>query len=487
MTAPTTSVSPFASARDMLALLRERQVSAEDLLQLHLDRIEKYNPELNVIVTPDFERARQRARESDRRIAEGEAGALEGIPITIKDSNQVAGLRATAGLKALADFVPETDGLLAQRLFAAGANLIGKTNVPPSLSDWQANNPIFGRTVNPWDHSRTPGGSTGGSAALAAGLTPLEFGSDIGGSIRVPAAFCGLFGHRPSETALPRTGAMPPYFPSSPLGMMGVQGPLARSARDLELAMDVIAGPEQFEDTGAWKLELPPPRHRRLGDFRVAVFPELDFIPVSREVRAALGQVVDILRGAGATIGIAAPEGVDSEEHFDNYNSLLQIMMSAGMDPEERRALGERTREGDTARVRAISRGLLATIDDFRQITGARSRSRLAYREFFKQWDVLLSPITLIPAFEHDDSPQGERTIIVDEAHVDYYLQIFYPSIATFPGQPATAFPVTRSSEGLPIGLQAIGPYLEDRTPIEFAHLLEQELGGFVAPPRYAV
>ena len=487
MTAPTTSVSPFASAGDMLALLRDRQVSAEELLDLHLGRIAKYNPELNVIVTPDYERARQRARESDRRIAEGEAGVLEGLPITIKDSNQVAGLRATAGLEAFADFVPETDGMLAQRLFAAGANLMGKTNIPPSLADWQANNPIFGRTVNPWDHSRTPGGSTGGSAALAAGLTPLEFGSDIGGSIRVPAAFCGVFGHRPSETALPRTGAMPPYMPATPLSMMGVQGPLARSARDLELALDVIAGPEQGEDTGAWKIEIPPARHRRLADFRVAIFPEVDWIPVSREVRATLGQVVDLLRAAGATIGVASPEGVADEQHFDDYNALLQIMMSAGLSEEARRESGERLRDSESPRIRSISRGLLATIGDFRAIAGARARSRLAYREFFRDWDVLLAPITLIPAFEHDDRPQGERTIVVDEAHVDYYLQIFYPSIATFPGQPATAFPVTRSREGLPIGLQAIGPYLEDRTPIEFAHLLEQELGGFVPPPRYAV
>jgi amidase len=208
---------------------------------------------------------------------------------------------------------------------------------------------------------------------------------------------------------------------------------------------------------------------------------------VSSEVRAAVGRVVDILRAAGTKVGMAAPEGVDSEEHFDDYCALLQIMTSAGLTDEQRREAGEPFRDDPSRRVRSVARGLLATIGDFRTVVAARARSQRAYRDFFREWDILLAPITLIPAFEHDDRPNRERTIIVDEAHVDYFLQLFYPSVATFPGQPATAFPVTLSADGLPIGLQAIGPYLEDRTPIEFAHLLEQELGGFVPPPRYAV
>jgi amidase len=279
---------------------------------------------------------------------------------------------------------------------------------------------------------------------------------------------------------------MPPYGPPNPLGMMGVQGPLARTARDLELALDVLAGPDVGEDVG-WKLQLPPPRRRALREFRVAVFPGVGFIPVSREVRGAVDRVVEVLQAAGATVGVAAPEGVDSEEHFDDYCALLQIMTSAGMTDEQRQAAGRPFIDDPSPRIRSVARGFLATIGDFRTIVAARSRSQRANRDFFRDWDILLAPITLIPAFEHDDRPNRERTIVVDEAHVDYFLQLYYPSVATFPGQPATAFPVTLSSEGLPIGLQAIGPYLEDRTPIEFAHLLEQELGGFVPPPRYAV
>jgi len=484
MATPAVSIDPFSSATSMLEALRRRDVSAVELLELHLDRIARYNGELNVIVTPNEEGARRQARESDERRARGEAtGALDGLPIVIKDSNQVAGLKSTAGITELANNVPQEDGLLAQRVFAAGAVLIGKTNIPPFLADWQSNNPIFGRTVNPWDHARSPGGSTGGAAAVAAGLAPLEFGSDIGGSIRVPAAFCGIFGHKPSETAVPRSGSFPPHGLPSPVSFMGVQGPLARSAGDLEVALDAIAGPDIGEEH--WRLDLPPARHQDLGSFRVAVFPGVDWVPVSRDVRQAQEWVVQLLNDAGAKVEVAAPEGLTSREHLATYDAMLQAMTSGGMNDEQRREAVGRLKPDDPRR-EALTLGLLATLPQFRQMLQERERSRAAYRAFFKEYDILLAPITIIPAFEHDDRPFGERTIDVDGQAVPYYLQIFYPSIATLPGQPATAFPVAINGAGLPIGLQAIGPYLEDRTPIQFARLLERELGGFVAPPRYA-
>lgn len=485
MATPTVSIDPFSSAASMLEALRRRDVSAVELLELHLDRIARYNGELNVIVTPNEEGARRQARESDERRARGEAnGALDGLTIVIKDSNQVAGLKSTAGISALADNVPAEDGLLAQRVFAAGAVLIGKTNIPPFLSDWQSNNPIFGRTVNPWDHSRSPGGSTGGAAAVAAGLAPLEFGSDIGGSIRVPAAFCGIFGHKPSETAVPRSGSFPPHGLPSPVGFMGVQGPLARSADDLEIALDVIAGPDIGEEH--WRLELPAARHQDLRSFRVAVFPGVDWVPVCRDVREAQERVVQLLKDVGAAVEVAVPEGLTSREHYATYEAMLQAMTSGGMNDEQRQEIVARL-DPDDPRSAALKLGLLATLPQFREMLQVRERSRSAYRAFFREYDVLLAPITIIPAFEHDDRPFGQRTIDVDGEVVPYGLQIFYPSIATLPGQPATAFPVGLNAAGLPIGLQAIGPYLEDRTPIHFSRLLERELGGFVAPPRYAV
>src|SRR6267142_5575820 len=294
-------VHGFTTATELLAALRARQASAVELLDLHRQRIERHNPELNAIVEPDFERARRDAEAADARRARGEDAPLLGLPMTLKESINVRGLRTTAGMEIWKDFRSEHDAPVTTRVKAAGATVMAKTNVPQMLADWQSANPVYGRTNNPWDLSRTPGGSTGGgAAALAAGLTPLEFGSDIGGSIRVPAAFCGVYGHRPSETAMPRSGQFPfPPLPNAGV-VMGVQGPLARSAEDLELALDVLAGPEVGEDV-AWRLTLPPARGKRLRDFRVAVLPPIAWAPVDREI-AALETVVKRLERAHVTV-----------------------------------------------------------------------------------------------------------------------------------------------------------------------------------------
>ena len=282
---------PFAPAGEMLRALRAGAITAVDLLDAHLERIAGLNPRLNAIVIPN-DAARPEAVAADRALAAGRAGGprvgpLAGLPLTIKDCIDVAGLRTTAGVRQLADHVPPADGPVAARIRAAGGIVIGKTNVPPMAGDWQANNPLFGRTLNPWDPGRTPGGSTGGgAAALAAGLTPLEIGSDIGGSIRVPAAFSALYGHRPSDTLGPRHGhVLGPHGPN-PAFTMGVQGPLARDARDLELALDAIAGPVDGEEV-AWRLALPPARAGQLAEFRVAVLPEADWLPQDAEIAAA--------------------------------------------------------------------------------------------------------------------------------------------------------------------------------------------------------
>src|SRR5437870_985431 len=281
-------VRASTTATEMRAALRARRVSAVDLLDLHRRRIERYNSALNAIVEPDFERGRRDAEAADTRRARGEDAPLLGLPMTLKGSINVRGLRTTAGMFTWKDFRSEHDAPVTMRVQGAGAVVMAKTNVPQMLSDWESTNPVYGRTNNPGDLGRTPGGSTGGgAAALAAGLTPLEFGSDIGGSIRVPAAFCGVYGHRPSETAMPRSGQFPmPPMPNAAV-VMGVQGPLARSADDLELALDVAAGPEAGEDV-AWRLAIPPARRERLADFRVGVLPAVDWVPLDADVAAAL-------------------------------------------------------------------------------------------------------------------------------------------------------------------------------------------------------
>ena len=479
-------IDPFATASQMVAALRDREVSAVELLELHLRRIERHNPALNAIVTPDYDAARVVAANADTTRAEDGAGRLLGLPLTIKDSIDVRGLLGTAGMEEFADRRPSTDGRLAARLRDAGGVIMGKTNVPAKLSDWQSNNPIFGRTNNPWDLARTPGGSTGGgAAAVAAGLTPLEFGSDVGGSIRIPAAFCGLYGHKPSETALARSGHFPGSPHPNPGIVMVVQGPLARSAEDVELALDVVAGPDVGEDA-AWRLELPAPRHLRLSDYRVAVMPAIAWLPVDDEIGDAIERLASTLSRAGARVQEALPRSLgDLRRHHEVYATLLTLMTSLGRSQEERGALAERMRAGNDQFGEAYARGLELSAADYILILGQRELFRRAYREFFEEWDVLLAPVTLGPAFEHTTAPWPQRTLDVNGQEVQYGLQMAYPAVATLTGQPATAFPAGLTRAGLPVGLQAIGPYLEDRTTVRFAALVAQEIGGFRAPPGY--
>src|SRR5436853_484198 len=307
-----------------LAALRAKQVSAVQLLDLHVRRITRHNPGLNAIVEPDFERAKAQAQAADAQRARGDDAPLLGLPMTLKESINVRGLRTTAGMTHWKDFRSEHDAPVTTRVKAAGAVVMAKTNVPQMLADWQSANPVYGRTNNPWDLARTPGGSTGGgAAALAAGLTPLEFGSDIGGSIRVPAVFYGVCGHRPSETAMPRSGQFPmPPMPHA-AGVLGVQGPMARSAEDLELALDVAAGPETGEDV-AGKTAIPAARSDRLAGFRVAVLPPLDWVPVDAEVAAALESVAAGLGRLGCQVKVTQPDGLgDHRQHYALYLSLL--------------------------------------------------------------------------------------------------------------------------------------------------------------------
>src|SRR5207253_6978527 len=397
-----------------------------------------------------------------RAADQGGPGGLRGLPITLKESFNVSGLATTCGVPAWKDFVSKHDAPAWARLRAAGAVLLGKTNVPPMLADWQSANPIHGRAVNPWDLGRTPGGSSGGSAAaLAAGLSALEVGSDIGGSIRVPAAFCGVYGHRPSETLLPKSGQFPmPPLPNAAV-VMGVQGPLARSAEDLELALDVAAGPEVGEDV-AWKIAIPAARRDRLAGFRVAVLPPLDWVPVDAEVAAALESVAAGLGRLGCPVKVTQPDGLgDHRQHYALYLSLLAAVTSARVPAADRRARLEvlRTRDDDWSR--ATQRGIESGAPDYVAWFGQREQYRAAWRAFLREWDVLLMPTFITPAYPHWDKPWPNtpksirKTLDVNGKPVLEELGLFCASVATLAGQPSTAFPAGRSRGGLPIGLEA--------------------------------
>ncbi|MGH2532847.1 MAG: amidase [Thermomicrobiales bacterium] len=469
----------FATATEMLRALRARDASAVELLDLHLERIDRINPALNAVVARDDEAARAAAKEADAARARGEDAPLLGLPLTVKDCIYVRGLPTTGGLPERAGSINDEDSRLAARVRAAGAVFMGTTNVPPNASDWQSDNPVYGRTNNPWDVTRTPGGSSGGAAAaLAAGLTPLEFGGDFVGSIRIPAAFCGVYGHKSSETALARSGHFP--GPNSPnwAFAMAVQGPMARSADDLDLALGVVAGPEVGEDV-AWRLVLPPARQTRLAGYRVAVLPDIPWLPVDREIRDALERLASSLSAAGARVAVAQPDGFgDLRDFFGVYLSLLGATSEApSVGDHEVNETG-----WDQEFVAAWVRGRRASAGEYLGFHGARERFRATYRTFFRAWDVLLAPANIVNAFPHTDQHYAHRRLDVDGRAVPYEYQAVYPGLANLTGQPSTAFPVGLTERGLPIGLQAIGPYLEDRTPIRIAALVADEIGGFRAP-----
>ena len=470
--------SPFTSATEMLAALEARTVSSLELVEQHVTQIERHNPQINVIVTGNYEEARQAAAAADEARAAGRELPLTGLPVTIKDQIDVAGLRTTGGNPDKAEHRAESDAPNVARLRAAGAIILGKTNVPAS-GDWQASNPLFGRTNNPWNLDRTSGGSTGGAAAVATGMSPLELGSDIGGSVRIPAAYCGILGHKPSETAMPK-GSLP-----NPAVPLTVQGPLARSADDLELALNIMAGPVEGEDIG-WRLTIPQARGASLSDFRVAVLPRLDWLPCDDETLAAQEALAGRLSSAGATVKEVTPQGFgDFHDYYRTYLSLLNAMVTRGLpDHVRERAVGRLKENGDDISL-AKARGMEANIADYIGWIEQRELNRRVYREFFRDWDVLISPVTLCPAYPHTEERWLDRRLDVNGEPAHYDLLSAYPSFATLTGQPATNFPVGLNRDGLPLGLQAIGPYLEDRTPIRFAGLISAAFGGFEAPPGF--
>jgi amidase len=475
-------IGPYSTATEMAAALDRGEVSSVELVELHIARIEQLDGEINAIPVRTFERAREAARQADERRHAGDRAPLLGLPLTLKESTQVAGLPQSAGIEPFRDLRPAADGRVAGRIFAAGGCLLGKTNIPVALGDWQADSPIYGRTNNPWDLRRSPGGSTGGGgAALALGMTPLEIGSDIGGSIRVPAAFCGVYGHRPSETAIPREGSFPLAELPNPAEVMGVQGPMARSAADLELLFDVVAGPVVGEEAG-WRLDVPRARGERLSDLRVAIMPPTPLAQPSSAMQAKVDELASFVAAAGAHVGEAMP-AVDHEAYFRDYLMLLSAITSQGQPRGQRDHAAAAMIGAGTLVADAMGRGMVLDAHEYLALLRRREAARAVWRSFFTEWDVLVSPTILDVAFEHQTGEQQLRTLSIDGRTVPYWLNLVYPMWAIFAGQPATAFPAGPSPEGLPLGLQAVGPYLEDRTTIRFAQLLERDWHGFVPPP----
>jgi len=313
-----------------------RRISASELLELTIERIEALDSRINAVVVRDFERAREAARAADLALARGERRALLGIPFTVKEAFNVAGLPTTWGFPEFKGFVPKEDAVVVTRAKNAGAILLGKTNVPLGLGDFQSYNDIYGTTNNPWNFSRSPGGSSGGSAAaLAAGFGPLSLGSDIGGSLRVPAHFCGIYAHKPSFGLFPFRGYNRPPSPPLPVsGDLGVIGPLGRSAADLTTALDIIAGPDQESEGTGYRLTLPPARRRELREFHVLVIDHHPLMPIGTAVSGAINRLAERLANAGAKIARSSELLPDLANSARIYMRLLGAARSAGATPE---------------------------------------------------------------------------------------------------------------------------------------------------------
>jgi len=453
----------YRSATDLAQAIRNRELSAVEVLEAHLAQIEAQNPRLNAVVTLDPEGARQRAREADAALAQGEVwGPLHGLPLTLKDGHAVAGLRTTAGWKPLADYIPEQDGSVAARLKAAGAIIMGKTNVPTLLGDYQSYNPVFGRTNNPWNPERTPGGSSGGAAAaLAAGMTPLEVGSDLGGSIRVPSHFCGLFGLKPTEHRVSLGGHIPePPGTARTARAMAVIGPMARTIDDLDLAFRILAGPDRGD------LDVPPVplrEHARpdLKALRIAWAGSLPGGRVARAVGEAVAQTVERLAGHGARVEPALPT-LDYEAAFQAFWMLMDTIFKATAPPAE----GQRP----------------FTAGDWFTALQERDRAAVAVERFFDDWDLLLCPVAATTAIPHC---KPGTPIMVDDATVPYMDSFALSQFFNLTGHPSLAIPVGLDPDGLPIGLQLVARRWEDERLLPMAAAIAEVTGGFQRPPGY--
>lgn len=479
------------SATDIASQVAAGKVSATDALTAALDRYAAHNEALNAVVLTRIEQARQAAAAVDAKVAAGEPiGPLAGVPMTIKEGFDWVDTPTTWGNPSWADYQPERNAVSVQRLIDAGAVIYGKTNVPYLLGDWQSFNALYGTTSNPWDTTRVPGGSSGGSAvALATGMAALELGSDIGGSLRNPAHFCGVLSHKPSFDVVPTQGHTAPGALTS--ADIAVCGPMARCAADLALALDVMAGPAG-EQAAGYRLALPTEQRSELSQFKVAVMLETPVVATDAAMIGVLADAVDALAAAGANVTYAAPD-VDQHEFHENYLTVLRAATGAHA-PADAYAVyedGERMYQAGE-RSAAATAGHFATIShrDWMAAHELRTHYRAAWAAFFRDYDVMLCPVATSVAFPHDHTgTRATRTIEVNGGQEPCVDALFWAGWSCSVYLPTTTVPVGLQTgaglpeHGLPVGIGVIAPFLFDHRAIAFAALIERHLGGFVAPP----
>jgi amidase len=479
----------FSDAIALAQKIKDKEVSSVELLEHYLARVEKYNPDINAVVVMQEEKARARAKAADEALAKGEDwGPLHGVAMTVKESYDIIGLPTTFGDPANKDNIAKSDAVACERLQNAGAVIFGKTNVPIHLADFQSYNEIYGTTGNPHDLGRTPGGSSGGSAAaLAAGLTGLEMGSDIGGSIRNPAHYCGVFGHKPTWGILPMRGhALKGILTPSDISVIG---PLARSARDLRLAMDLTAGADEIHQPG-WQIAMAEPKQKSLGDYKVGVWLDESIAPVDETVKARVIQVAKLVEAAGGEVDYDARPDFDVVASHDIYTNLLHSAMSA-RSPEAAFEVGVKRRAEldpeDQSQLAKVTPASTLYYREWHAFNERRTHLRWAWHEFFKSYDLLLTPMCMTSAFPHDHNPKNsERLIQVNNTPVNYFDQVFWAGLTGVSYLPSTVIPTGLDSQSLPIGVQIVAREMGDLMSIDFARLVDHELGGFVPPAAFS-
>ncbi len=471
----------FQSAQTLADLVRRGEIGCLALLDHFIDRTERLNPQIGAIVVQDFERARERARQLDRQ--KDKSAPLFGVPMTVKESFDVAGLPSTRGHPEAAQHRACVSGLAIRRLEDAGVTIFGKTNVPVDLADWQSYNPLYGTTANPWNTAHTPGGSSGGSAAaLAAGLTGLELGTDIGGSVRVPAHYCGVFGHKPTWGICPNFGD--PATSRTAMNDIAALGPLARSAGDLRAVLDALAHPDPADT--AMRPVLPAPAFSGLRDLRVAVWSNQPNQAIEHETVSAIEALADRLEQAGARVGRDARPAFDVDDAYRLFLTLLNAAWSgSASDAVVAReiATAQQLDPADRSADAVMLRGAGMSHRTWLGLNERRHVVRRAWNGFFRDWDVLLCPVFATSAMPHrQDGQTWERRIVVEGTEIAYNDQLFWPGLIGGFHLPATVAPIGRTRAGLPIGVQIAGPTHGDRATIAMAELLEQAGYGFVPP-----
>ena len=482
------SIDPFAPAHELARAIRRKKLGSLELLEFYLQRVEKFNPQLNAIVAMDEAQAIVQARRADRMTLRGESmGPLHGVPMTIKESFDVVGMPSTWGRMDMQHHMPHKDADVVTRLRAAGAVVFGKTNVPAMLSDWQTFNPVYGTTHNPWDTARAPGGSSGGSAAaLASGMTALEAGSDIGASIRDPAHYCGVYGHKPTFGLCSMDGHALPAFQT--IDDIAVAGPMARSAHDLEIALKAMAGGDARQSR-LWRIKWSKPRKKRWKEFKVAVMRTADTAEVDEAVQQRVQAMADFLIKMGAQVSDTARPDFDLHEAHETFILLLRAATARNLSASQFEAVQQRAAELDPTRSDYeawMLRGCALTHHAWLQLHEKRHRMMLQWEAFFQQNDFLLCPTATTVAFAHNQQGERwERMLEVNGQPQPSTTQLFWAGFSGMAYLPSTVVPAGLTASGMPSGVQIIGPSHGDMACIDFAQRLENEYMGFLSPPYF--